>query len=91
VCVSDAREGNRRESWSYTGEVWTDGDGRAVVVLPPFVRSHRSGFDYEVSAHSSGSSAVVTDEIVEDRFTITTEEPHVKVAWRVTPLREERS
>ena len=40
MCVSDAPEGKPRESWSYAGEVWTDGDGRAVVVLPPFARIH---------------------------------------------------
>jgi hypothetical protein len=42
-------EDRRRESWSYAGEVWTDGAGRAVVVLPPFVRVHRDGFDYELT------------------------------------------
>jgi hypothetical protein len=80
-----------RESWSYSGEVWTDGDGRAVVVLPPFVRTHRAGFDYELMPVGSSSSAVVTEEIADDRFTIATDEPHVKVAWRVTALKEKRS
>jgi hypothetical protein len=86
--MSGALEGKPRESWSFRGEVWTDGDGRAVVVLPPFVRAHRAGFEYELSALGSDSSAVVTEEIVDDRFVIATEEPHVKVAWRVTALRE---
>ena len=80
-----------RESWSYSGEVWTDHDGRAVVVLPPFVRAHRSGFDYELTPLGSASPAVVADEIVDDRFTIATDDPHVKVAWRVTALRNGRS
>jgi hypothetical protein len=80
-----------RESWSYSGEVWTGADGRAVVVLPPFVRAHRSGFDYELTPVGSTASAMVADEISDDRFTIATEDPHVKVAWRVTALRDGRS
>ena len=77
-----------RESWSYSGEVWTDDDGRAVVVLPTFVRAHRAGFEYELSAVGSRCSAVVAEEIADHRFTIATDAPHVKVAWRVTALRE---
>jgi hypothetical protein len=77
-----------RESWSYSGEVWTGDDGRAVIVLPGFVRSHRAGFDYELLPVEASCSAVVTESIVEDRFAIETDVPHVKVAWRVTALRE---
>jgi hypothetical protein len=78
-----------RESWSYSGEVWTDGEGRAVVALPPFVRAHRAGFEYELTPIDSRCSASVAEEIVNNSFTIATDEPHVKVAWRVTALREE--
>jgi len=77
-----------RESWSYSGEVWTGADGRAVVVLPPFVRAHRSGFAYDLTPVGSASPAVVAEEITDDRFTIATDDPHVKVAWRVTALKE---
>jgi cytosine/adenosine deaminase-related metal-dependent hydrolase len=76
-----------RESWSYSGEVWTDDNGRAVVVLPPFVRAHRHGFDYELTPLESSRSATVLEKIADNRFTIATEEPLVKVAWRVTALR----
>jgi hypothetical protein len=78
-----------RESWSYSGELWTDGDGRAVVVLPPFVRAHRAGFEYELTPLGSDCLAQVAEEIAGDRFTIATDEAQVKVAWRVTALRDE--
>ena len=81
--------GRPRESWSYGGEAWTDGDGRAVVHLPPFIRTHRAGFEYELTPVGSHCSAVVAEEIADGRFTIATDEPHVKVAWRVTALRSE--
>ena len=77
----------RRESWSYSGEVWTDGSARATVVLPSFVRAHHAGFDYDLVPIDAARAAVVVDEIVDCRFTIATDEPHVKVAWKVTPLR----
>jgi hypothetical protein len=86
--VSDESQPRPREGWSYSGEVWTDESGRAVVVLPPFVRSHRAGFEYELTPVDSGCSATVAKEIVEGRFTISTNRPHMKVAWRITPLRE---
>lgn len=86
--MSEIPQLKQRESWSYSGEVWTDVDGSAVVVLPPFVRTHRAGFDYELRPVEPTSWAVVTEEIIDDRFTIATEEPHAKVAWRVTALRE---
>jgi hypothetical protein len=75
------------EGWSYCGEVWTDAQGRAVVVLPPFAHTHRGGFHYDLSPVDTQCAARVVEEIENDRFAVETEEPHVKVAWRVTPLR----
>jgi hypothetical protein len=89
--MDGTRDEKARAGWSYSGEVWTDAGGRAIVVLPPFVRTHRAGFDYELTPIASTSSATVADEIADDRFTIATDEPHVKVAWRVTALEEKRS
>jgi hypothetical protein len=76
-----------REGWSYSGEVWTDAAGRAVVSLPAFVRLHRAGFEYDLTPVGSGCDATVAEPIAADCFTVATSEPHVKVAWRVTPLR----
>jgi hypothetical protein len=82
------RDDKVREGWSYSGEVWTDADGRALIALPAFVRLHREGFDYELTPIGSDCTARVAEEVREDRFTIETDQPHVKIAWRVTPLRE---
>jgi hypothetical protein len=89
--MGDTHQERPRAGWSYSGEVWTDGDGRAIIVLPPFVRAHQAGFVYELTPVGSACSAMVAEEIVDDRFTIATAEPHVKVAWRVTALKEELS
>jgi len=88
--MSGADHDRSRAGWSYSGEVWTDGHGHAVVALPSFVRTHTAGFEYELTTVDSPCSASVAEEIVEDRFVIVTDEPHVKVAWRVTALKAPR-
>jgi hypothetical protein len=89
--MSGDKDRRARASWSYTGEAWTDEVGRAVVLLPPFVRAHHSGFEYELTPIKSACSAAVVEVIANDRFTIATDEPHVKVAWRVTALTDDAS
>jgi hypothetical protein len=86
--VSGIPQNIDRAGWSYSGEVWTDADGRGVVLLPPFVRAHSAGFDYELTPIESDCSARVAEEIVDGRFTVVTDVPHVKVGWRVTALQE---
>jgi hypothetical protein len=89
--MSETSESKTRASWGYSGEVWTDADGHAVIVLPPFVRAHRGGFAYELTAADPACAATVAQEITDDRFAIATDQPHTKVAWRITPLGEEHS
>ena len=85
-CVSGTSGTPRRAGWSYSGEAWTDADGRAIVQLPPFVRSHGAGFEYELTPIGSAAAAWLEAEIEGDRFEIATDPPHVKVAWKVTAL-----
>lgn len=69
---------------SYHGEVWTDGRGYATVRLPEEADMLLSPpFDYELRDLEPPSTARVTGELENDRFTIHTDEPHVKVAWRI--------
>jgi hypothetical protein len=86
--MSDPSHGKPHEGSSYSGEVWTDGEGRAVIVLPPSVRAHNGGFDYALTPDGSRCSALGVEMTADDRFTIATDEPHVKVAWRITARRE---
>ncbi len=82
--MEETRIPRRRTGWSYSGEAWTDAEGRATIVLPRFVRSHRAGFAYELTPIGVECSARVLEEIADERFTIATDRPHVKVGWRVT-------
>jgi hypothetical protein len=65
----------------YSGEVWTDGHGFAAVALP---REANADLQIDVRALTEGVSAELATEPARRRFTVTTSEAHVKVAWKAT-------
>jgi len=69
---------------SYHGEVWTDAGGFATVRLPAEAGPLEPPLAYDLRDLEPPSSARVTAELEDGRFTIATDQPHVKVAWRVT-------
>ena len=72
----------------YQGEVWTDGRGIATVLLPVGASLLRPPLEYELREVDPQSSARVTSGLERGRFTIATERPHVKVAWRISTRKE---
>ena len=69
---------------AFSGEIWTDAHGVATVTLP----AHTEGdLAVELETLADGVSAHLAAEPGRRRFTITTSEPHVKVAWRATTRR----
>ena len=74
---------------AYHGEVWTDGSGFATIRLPPGTRPLQPPLEYELRDLEPPSSARVTAELEDGRFTIATDQPHVKVAWRISRRKEE--
>jgi hypothetical protein len=75
---------------SYHGEVWTDARGFATVRLPAEAVPLEPPLAYELRDLEPPSSARVTAELDNGRFTIATDQPHVKVAWRVTGQQRHR-
>ena len=75
---------------SYGGEVWTDARGYAVVTLPPGAVPPLPPFDYSLRDVDGGPVPRVAVELHDGRFTIETDEPHVKVAWRVSGRRRQQ-
>jgi hypothetical protein len=67
-----------------SGEVWTDARGYATVALPRSAWRPHGGLEYELRPSTVGVKATVAAQLVDGRFTIATDEPHVKVAWRVS-------
>jgi hypothetical protein len=77
------------ETLTYHGEVWTDGRGFATVELPAAADELLPPLEYELGDLDPPSSARVTAELHNGRFTIATDQPHVKVAWRIRRRKEE--
>jgi hypothetical protein len=74
---------------AYHGEIWTDGSGFATVRLPADAGRLEPPLEYELCDLDPPSRARVTAELEDGRFTIATDEPHVKVAWRISRRKEE--
>ena len=72
------------ESASYHGEVWTDARGYATVRLPAEAGPLEPPLDYELHDLEPPSNARITAGLENGRFTLATDQPHVKVAWRVS-------
>jgi len=79
----------RADTVTYHGEVWTDGRGYATVELPAAADALLPPLEYELRDLDPPSSARVTAELHNGRFTIATDQPHVKVAWRIRRRKEE--
>lgn len=75
---------------AYHGEIWTDGSGFATVRLPADAERLEPPLEYELRDLEPPSTAQVTAELEDGRFTIATDQPHVKVAWRITGHRRHR-
>ena len=79
-----AQEASAPKPFSYHGEVWTDARGFATVRLPAEVAPLEPPLEYELRDLEPPTSARIAAELREGRFTIATDQPHVKVAWRIT-------
>jgi hypothetical protein len=72
---------------AFHGEVWTDARGYATVRLPAGAGRLLPPLEYELRDLDPASSARVTAELEGGRFTIATDQPHVKVAWWISGRR----
>jgi hypothetical protein len=69
---------------AFSGEVWTDARGYATVALPRSAGRLHGNAAYELRPFTDGVTTEIATALMDGRFTIATDEPHVKVAWRVT-------
>jgi hypothetical protein len=72
-----------QDTVAYHGAVWTDASGYATVRLPVEAEALLPPLEYELCDLEPPSSGRVTAELKDGRFTIETDRPHVKVAWRI--------
>lgn len=74
---------------SFHGEVWKDARGQATVSLPQDAYLPESELEYALHAIDGVGGVRVLSGLRDGRFTIATDQPHGKVAWRISRRKEE--
>ena len=67
----------------------TDAQGEATVEVPKCFQALNIDFRYQLTVIAQFARAAVAEEIRDNRFTIKTDQPHVKVCWQVTGNRRD--
>lgn len=73
----------------YNGNIVTDAQGVATAVLPNYFEALNRDFRYQLTVIGEFALAMVAQEIENNRFTIKTDKPGVKVSWQVTGIRRD--
>ena len=73
----------------YNGNITTDSGGLAVVELPDYFDTLNRDFRYQLTVVGQFAQAIVAEEVKDNRFTIQTSAPGVKVSWQVTGVRQD--
>ncbi len=76
----------------YTGNVHTDEAGYATIELPDYYSEINKDPRYTLTVIDSSADFVlakVVKEILDNRFTIRTSKPKVKVSWRIDAIRND--
>jgi hypothetical protein len=73
----------------YNGNVVTDGGGNATVTLPEWFEALNRDYRYQLTTIGQPAHAWIAAEILNNRFTIRTDKPNVKVSWQVTGIRQD--
>jgi hypothetical protein len=74
----------------YSGNVTTDDLGLATVTLPDWFQAENGDFRYQLTVIGGRfAQAIVSKEISDNKFTISTNATNVKVSWQVTAVRQD--
>jgi hypothetical protein len=73
----------------YSGQITTDANGAGMVRLPSYCEALNRDFRYQLTVIAVFAQAIVAAEIEDNRFTIRTDKPNVKVYWQVTGVRKD--
>jgi len=73
----------------YNGIVVTNNQGIAEVILPEYFEALNSNFRYQLTCIGTFAQVIIYEEIVNNKFVIKSDKPHVKVSWQVTGIRKD--
>ena len=74
---------------TYSGNVRTGADGRAVVRLPDYAETLAGDWRYGLTPIGRFGQAIIEREVPAGRFVVRTEHPRTKVSWTVTGTRHD--
>ncbi|HEY4004117.1 MAG TPA: hypothetical protein VGM60_02870 [Pseudonocardia sp.] len=74
----------------YCGVVETDNTGEADIELPDYFAALNQDFTYQLTVLGQVASATVIDEIADNRFTVKSAGPGMRVCWLVTGVRKDQ-
>ena len=73
----------------YDGTITTDANGEATVQLPDWFQALNVDFRYQLTCIGQFAQAIILKEITNNKFSIKTDHPSVKVSWQVTGIRND--
>jgi hypothetical protein len=73
----------------YSGNVTTNEQGEAVVMLPDWFEALNKDLRYQLTVIGTFAQAIVAEKVKHNRFTIKTNAPNVEVSWQVTGVRSD--
>jgi hypothetical protein len=73
----------------YNGNIVTDANGDATVMLPDYFAALNKDFKYQLTVIGSFAQAIIAEEVANNQFKIKTDKPNVKVSWQVTGVRHD--
>jgi hypothetical protein len=73
----------------YNGNIMTNSNGDATVVLPAYFEALNRDFRYQLTIIGQFAQAIVASEVKNNCFSIKTDKPNVKVSWQVTGIRQD--
>jgi hypothetical protein len=73
----------------YNGNVVTDAEGNAVIMLPDWFEALNRDFRYQLTVVGQFSQAIVASKVANHQFSIKTDKPNVEVSWQVTGIRQD--
>jgi hypothetical protein len=73
----------------YNGNVTTDANGDATIMLPDYFETLNQDFRYQLTVIGQFAQAIVAEEVRNNRFMIKTDQPNVRVSWHVTGVRKD--
>ncbi len=73
----------------YNGNIATDANGNALVLLPSYFEALNENFRYQLTVIGKFAQAIVLEKIKGNSFKIKTSEPNTEVSWQVTGTRKD--